>query len=172
MLISALRRRVARQGSQPLLTYYDGREGSRIELSAVTFANWVDKTANLIADLGHDDGEPIDVALTETHPAHWVTAGVAHAPHRVPGPAAAPEPGASGGQKSFRHRREPLADVGVVGVRVGAGGPVPVEVAAIVGQSGVGGGQPQDRRGPVVDGRLWRDAALARHPGVHERGRM
>ena len=73
MLISALRRRVARQGSQPLLTYYDGRDGSRIELSAVTFANWVDKTANLIADLGHDDGEPIDVALAETHPAHWVT---------------------------------------------------------------------------------------------------
>ncbi len=73
MLISALRRRVARQGSQPLLTYYDGHDGSRIELSAVTFANWVDKTANLIADLGHDDGEPIDVALAETHPAHWVT---------------------------------------------------------------------------------------------------
>ena len=73
MLIEALRRRVARQGAQPLLTYYDGRDGSRTELSAVTFANWVDKTANLIADLGHDDGEPVDVALAETHPAHWVS---------------------------------------------------------------------------------------------------
>jgi len=73
MLIDSLRRRVARQGAQPLLTYYDGRDGSRIELSAVTFANWVDKTANLIVDLGHEDGEPIDIALAGSHPAHWVT---------------------------------------------------------------------------------------------------
>ncbi|MHA6511232.1 TIGR03089 family protein [Tessaracoccus sp. Z1128] len=73
MLIGALRRRVARQGTQPLLTHYDGRDGSRTELSAVTFANWVDKTANLIEDLGHEDGEPIDLALADTHPAHWVT---------------------------------------------------------------------------------------------------
>ncbi|MHA6524317.1 TIGR03089 family protein [Tessaracoccus sp. G1721] len=73
MLIDALRRRVARQGAQPLLTYYDTLDGSRIELSAVTFANWVDKTANLIEDLGHEDGEPVDIALAETHPAHWVT---------------------------------------------------------------------------------------------------
>ena len=73
MLIDALRRRIARQGAQPLLTYYDGRDGSRIELSALTFANWVDKTANLIVDLGHEDGEPIDIALAATHPAHWVT---------------------------------------------------------------------------------------------------
>ncbi|MBB1509382.1 TIGR03089 family protein [Tessaracoccus sp. MC1756] len=73
MLVSALQKRVARQGAQPLFTYYDGAEGSRIELSAVTFANWVDKTANLIADLGHDDGEPIDVALASSHPGHWVT---------------------------------------------------------------------------------------------------
>lgn len=73
MLISALQRRVARQGAQPLITYYDGADGSRIELSAITFANWVDKTANLIADLGHDDGEAIDLALAESHPAHWVT---------------------------------------------------------------------------------------------------
>lgn len=73
MLIDALRRRVTRQGAQPLLTYYDGRDGSRTELSAVTFANWVDKTANLIVDLGHEDGETIDLALAGTHPAHWVT---------------------------------------------------------------------------------------------------
>lgn len=71
MLISALQKRVATHGPQPFLTYYDG--DSRIELSAITFANWVDKTANLIADLGHDDGEPIDVALAQSHPGHWVT---------------------------------------------------------------------------------------------------
>lgn len=73
MLIDALRRRVARHGAPPLITYYDGADGSRAELSAVTFANWVDKTANLIAELGHDDGEPVDLALAETHPGHWVT---------------------------------------------------------------------------------------------------
>ena len=73
MLISALQKRVATHGPQPFLTYYDGADGSRIELSAITFANWVDKTANLIADLGHDDGEPIGIALTDSHPGHWVT---------------------------------------------------------------------------------------------------
>lgn len=73
MLIAALRNRVSRLGARPLITYYDGADGSRVELSAVTFANWVDKTANLIADLGIDDGEPVDLAIAETHPAHWVT---------------------------------------------------------------------------------------------------
>lgn len=72
-MINALQRRVATRGAQPFLTYYDAADGSRIELSAVTFANWVDKTANMIVDLGLDDGEPIDVALAETHPGHWVT---------------------------------------------------------------------------------------------------
>ncbi|HJE51536.1 MAG TPA: hypothetical protein K8V15_06105 [Tessaracoccus flavescens] len=71
MLISALRSRVQRLGAPPLITYYEG--DSRISLSAITFANWVDKTANLIADLGHEDGEPIDLALAESHPGHWVT---------------------------------------------------------------------------------------------------
>lgn len=72
-MITALQRRVSTRGAQPFLTYYDAADGSRIELSAVTFANWVDKTANMIADLGVDDGEPIDVALATTHPGHWVT---------------------------------------------------------------------------------------------------
>lgn len=73
MLIAALRNRVARLGAPPLITYYDDRDGSRVELSAVTFANWVDKTANLIADLGLDDGETVDLAIADTHPGHWVT---------------------------------------------------------------------------------------------------
>ncbi|MFT3887343.1 MAG: TIGR03089 family protein [Arachnia sp.] len=72
MFTRSLARRVARRGAQPLLTHY-AADGGRTELSAVTFANWVDKTANLIVDLGHEDGEPIDVALAEAHPAHWVT---------------------------------------------------------------------------------------------------
>ena len=73
MFTRSLAQRVARRGAQPLLTYYSAADGARTELSAVTFANWVDKTANLIVDLGHEDGEPIDVALAEAHPAHWVT---------------------------------------------------------------------------------------------------
>ncbi len=73
MFTRSLAQRVARRGAQPLLTYYSAADGARTELSAVTFANWVDKTANLIVDLGHEDGDPIDVALGEAHPAHWVT---------------------------------------------------------------------------------------------------
>ena len=73
MFTRSLARRVARRGAQPLLTYYSAADGARTELSAVTFANWVDKTANLIVDLGHEDGDPIDLALAEAHPAHWVT---------------------------------------------------------------------------------------------------
>ncbi|AQP47676.1 hypothetical protein BW730_09410 [Tessaracoccus aquimaris] len=73
MLTPALRRRVAASGARPLITHYDGTADTRTELSATTFANWVDKTANLIADLGHDDGEPIDVVLAATHPGHWVS---------------------------------------------------------------------------------------------------
>lgn len=73
MLIDALAGRLRRNGAQPLLTYYDASDGSRVELSAVTFANWVDKTSNLIADLGHEDGDPIDLTLAASHPGHWVT---------------------------------------------------------------------------------------------------
>ncbi len=73
MFTRSLAQRVARRGAQPLLTYYSAADGARTELSAVTFANWVDKTANLIVDLGREDGDPIDVALAEAHPAHWVT---------------------------------------------------------------------------------------------------
>lgn len=74
MLIPALRHRLRSPSrAHPLITYYDGVADTRTELSAVTFANWVDKTANLIADLGHEDGEPVDVTLASTHPGHWVT---------------------------------------------------------------------------------------------------
>lgn len=73
MFTSALRDRLRTSAAQPLVTHYDGSDDTRIELSCATFANWVDKTANLIADLGHDDGDPIDVAIATTHPGHWVT---------------------------------------------------------------------------------------------------
>ena len=69
LLAGALRRDQA----GPLLTYYDDRTGERVELSASTLANWVAKTANLLAgDVGLAPGEHVAVLL----PAHWQTAAV------------------------------------------------------------------------------------------------
>jgi uncharacterized protein (TIGR03089 family) len=58
--------------AQPLITYYDDRDGTRVELSAATLANWAAKTANWLRD--ECDIQPTDrvhLAL----PAHWQTAG-------------------------------------------------------------------------------------------------
>ena len=71
MAISALRRRLGALPSQPFFTHYG--EQARIELSAVTFANWVDKTANMLEDLDVDPGETIQLDLARSHPGHWVT---------------------------------------------------------------------------------------------------
>jgi uncharacterized protein (TIGR03089 family) len=60
----------------PRITYYDdalGPSGLRIELSAVTLANWAAKTGNLLRDeLGAGPGSRVAVLL----PAHWQTAAV------------------------------------------------------------------------------------------------
>jgi uncharacterized protein (TIGR03089 family) len=57
----------------PRITYYDDGTGERIELSAVTLANWAAKTANLLRDeLGAGPGSRVAVLL----PAHWQTAAV------------------------------------------------------------------------------------------------
>lgn len=57
----------------PRITYYDDATGERIELSAVTLANWAAKTANLLRDeLGAGPGSRVAVLL----PAHWQTAAV------------------------------------------------------------------------------------------------
>ncbi|OBK20589.1 TIGR03089 family protein [Mycobacterium asiaticum] len=57
----------------PRITYYDDATGERIELSAVTLANWAAKTANLLRDeLGCGPDSRIAVLL----PAHWQTAAV------------------------------------------------------------------------------------------------
>lgn len=71
MAISALRRRLDAQPSQPFYTHYS--DEARIELSAVTFANWVDKTANMLEDLGVDPGETVQLDLARSHPGHWVS---------------------------------------------------------------------------------------------------
>lgn len=57
----------------PRITYYDDATGERIELSAVTLANWAAKTANFLADeFGVMPGGRVAVLL----PAHWQTAAV------------------------------------------------------------------------------------------------
>jgi uncharacterized protein (TIGR03089 family) len=56
--------------ASPLITYYDDADGSRVELSAATAANWAAKTANwLTEELDVAPGDPVAVAL----PAHWQT---------------------------------------------------------------------------------------------------
>ncbi|TCC64187.1 TIGR03089 family protein [Kribbella pittospori] len=60
---------VRRDGGAPFLTYYDDSTGERIELSAVTTANWVAKTANLLVDeYDLESGETVAIGL----PPHWL----------------------------------------------------------------------------------------------------
>ncbi len=60
---------VQRDGANPFLTYYDDVTGERIELSAVTTANWVAKTANLLVDeYDLEAGETVALGL----PPHWL----------------------------------------------------------------------------------------------------
>ena len=69
-LLSPLR---AGDAARPVLTFYDDATGERVELSGLTFVNWVAKTANLLRD--ECDVEPgTTVALLL--PAHWQTAAV------------------------------------------------------------------------------------------------
>ncbi len=64
---------LARDPAGPRITYYDDATGARIELSALTLANWAAKTANLVRDeFGLSPGARIAVLL----PAHWQTAAV------------------------------------------------------------------------------------------------
>lgn len=64
-----LAEQVRSAGSRPVVTFYDDATGERVELSAVTFANWVAKTAGLIQDdLGLERGGRLLVDL----PTHWL----------------------------------------------------------------------------------------------------
>ncbi|QBJ95360.1 TIGR03089 family protein [Rhodococcus sp. ABRD24] len=57
----------------PRITYYDDATGERVELSALTLANWAAKTANLLCDeFALIPGARVAVLL----PAHWQTAAV------------------------------------------------------------------------------------------------
>lgn len=72
----ALARRIERDPASPLVTYYDDATGERIELSAISFANWVYKAANLLRDgIGLTPEAHIAVCL----PVHWQSFVVLHA---------------------------------------------------------------------------------------------
>ena len=59
-----IERRLRRDPSSPFVTYYDDATGERTELSVVTYANWISKTANLFADeLMLDPGMTLRVDL-------------------------------------------------------------------------------------------------------------
>jgi hypothetical protein len=58
-----------RDASRPLVTFYDDATGERVELSVVTYANWVAKTAGLLEDeLGLERGGTVLLDL----PTHWL----------------------------------------------------------------------------------------------------
>ncbi|OBH52130.1 TIGR03089 family protein [Mycobacterium mantenii] len=77
----------------PRITYYDDATGERIELSAVTLANWAAKTGNLLRDeLGAGPASRVAILL----PAHWQTAAVLFGVWWI-GAEAVLEPGAADG---------------------------------------------------------------------------
>lgn len=72
LLTDHLARRSRTDGSAPFLIHYS--PAGRTELSVRSYANWVDKTANLLVDefdLGEDDRVRLQVA--DAHPGHWMT---------------------------------------------------------------------------------------------------
>jgi uncharacterized protein (TIGR03089 family) len=67
-LAGALAARLAADGAQPFVTYYNDATGERTELSVATLNNWVAKTANLLVDgLGLQPGDTVRLAV----PLHW-----------------------------------------------------------------------------------------------------
>jgi len=65
--------RTGPDAARPLITYYDDATGERIELSAVTTANWAAKAANLLRE--ECDVEP-GTRIALLLPPHWQTAAV------------------------------------------------------------------------------------------------
>jgi uncharacterized protein (TIGR03089 family) len=75
LVADLLRARIRTAGADPLITYYDVPRGERVELSAVTFGNWVAKVANLLTfEVSLGPGEPVALPLAATAPGHWMTA--------------------------------------------------------------------------------------------------
>lgn len=62
-----------REPARPLITHYDDADGSRVELSVITTANWAAKTANWLRDEADvEPGDPVAFTL----PAHWQSLGI------------------------------------------------------------------------------------------------
>ncbi len=86
----------------PRITYYDDATGERIELSAVTLANWAAKTGNLLRDeLGGGPASRVAVLL----PAHWQTAAVLFGVWWIGAEVAARRSGRGSGRYRTVHRR-------------------------------------------------------------------
>ena len=67
---AVLDRQLKDDPGRPLVTFYDLATGERVELSVVTFANWVSKTASLLVEeCDLERGGRLLVDL----PAHWLT---------------------------------------------------------------------------------------------------
>ena len=64
-----LQRRLRGDAGQPLVTFYDDATGERVELSVATYANWVAKTASLLAE--EADARRGGTLLLDL-PTHWL----------------------------------------------------------------------------------------------------
>lgn len=73
LIADLLARRVRTDGSAPLVTCYDVDAGARVELSAVTTANWVAKTSGFLTDeLLLEPGAAVELQVAAEHPGHWM----------------------------------------------------------------------------------------------------
>lgn len=77
---------------RPRLTWYDQKSGERVELSATSLINWVDKTAHFFAaELDLQPGSRVSISL----PRHWLAAVCWFAADAVGGkPVMGPDSGA------------------------------------------------------------------------------
>ncbi|MGA4669469.1 TIGR03089 family protein [Propionibacteriaceae bacterium Y1923] len=67
-----LEQRLKDDPGRPLVVWY-GPADERVELSAATFSNWVDKTINLVDDLGWADAPVVAAPLLLERPGHWAS---------------------------------------------------------------------------------------------------
>ena len=139
---------MASAGAQPLVTWYQPATGARVEFSAITWANWVDKAVNLLGGLGADDSPVVGAPLVVEHPGHWMSWVWAQATWQV------------GGELWVGHRGQ-LSQVDVA--VVGPDDPFPMPGAETVACSlhplGMGFAQPP---AGVTDG-----AELLSEPDLH-----
>ena len=73
MIADRLTARVRGDGGTPLLIDYDLEARSRVELSARTFANWVDKTVHFLDAQGLIPGDPVALPVLNSHAGHWAS---------------------------------------------------------------------------------------------------